>query len=87
MNDQIIGKAKANQALADTRKALDEIERDIAHGTRAYVLGPYLSPRAQGKFGHDPARSPAATRAMESRLEEAVGLAAAIDLTVAGKGI
>jgi GTPase len=87
MNDQIIGKAKANQAIADTRKALDDIERDIAHGTRAYVLGPYLSPRAQTKIGHDPARSPAATRAMEARLEEAIGLAAAIDLTVAGKGI
>ncbi len=87
MNKEIIGKAKANQAIADTKKALDDIERDIASGTRAYVLGPYLSPRAQLKSGHDADRSPAATRAMEARLAEAVGLAAAIDLTVAGKGI
>ncbi len=87
MNEQIIGKAKANQAIADTRKALDDIERDIATGTRAYVLGPYLSPRAQLKANHDAERSPAATRAMEARLDEAIGLAAAIDLTVAGKGI
>lgn len=87
MNKEIIGKAKANQAIADTKKALDDIERDIATGTRAFVLGPYLSPRAQLKAGHDSERSPAATRAMEARLDEAIGLAAAIDLTVAGKGI
>ncbi len=87
MNEQIIGKAKANQAQADTRKALDDIERDIAHGTKAYVLGPYLSPRAQSRASSDPDRGPAATRAMEARLDEAVGLAAAIDLTVIGQGI
>jgi GTPase len=87
MNNEIIGKAKANQASADTKKALDDIERDIASGTRAYVLGPYLSPRAELKANRDPERSPAATRAMQARLEEAIGLAAAIDLTVAGKGI
>lgn len=87
MNEQIIGKAKADQKTADTKKALDDIERDIATGTRAFVLGPYLSPRAQLKARTEPDRSPAATRAMEARLEEAKGLAAAIDLTVAGSGI
>jgi GTPase len=87
MKNEMIGKAKANQAVADTKKALDDIERDIAEGTRAYVLGPYLTPRAELKANRDPERSPAATRAMESRLDEAIGLAAAIDLTVAGKGI
>jgi GTPase len=87
MTKEIIGKAKVNQAIADTKKALDDIERDLASGTRAYVLGPYLSPRAQLKSGQDADRSPAATRAMEARLAEAVGLAAAIDLTVAGTGI
>lgn len=87
MNDQIMGKAKADRAVNETRKALDEIERDIASGTRAFVLGPYLSPRAQLKAHSDPERSPAATRAMEARLQEAIGLAAAIDLTVAGSGI
>ena len=87
MNEQIIGKAKANQVIADTKKALDDIERDIAHGTRAFVLGPYLAPRAQLMLKQGNDRSPAATRAMDARLDEAIGLAAAIDLTVAGKGI
>ncbi len=87
MNEQIIGKAKANQAIADTKKALDDIERDIAHGTRAFVLGPYLAARAQLMLKQSNDRSPAATRAMDARLDEAIGLAAAIDLTVAGQGI
>ncbi len=77
---ELIGKAKADRLSAETRKALDDIERDIAQGTRALVVGPYLSARAKTA---DPARAPSATRAMAARLEEAVGLAAAIDLTVA----
>lgn len=87
MNDQMMGKAKADQATADTRKALDDIEKDIANGTRAFVLGPYLTARAQGKLHGLPDRAPAATRAMEARLEEAKGLAAAIDLAVVGSMI
>ncbi len=77
---ELIGKAKADKLSAETRKALDDIERDIAQGTRALVVGPYLSARAKAA---DPARAPSANRAMAARLEEAVGLAAAIDLTVA----
>ena len=82
---ELIGKAKADKANADTRKALDDIERDIALGTRGYVLGPYLSARAERARESD--RHPARTRSMEARLDEAVGLAAAIDLTVVGQAI
>jgi GTP-binding protein HflX len=85
MTEQLIGKAKANRAVAEARKALDDIERDVAAGTPTYVLGPYLSARAQAKAASE--RAPAASRAMEARLEEAVGLAAAIDLTVVGCAI
>jgi GTPase len=77
---ELIGKAKADKLSADTRKALDDIERDVAQGTRTLVLGPYLAAR---RTPADPARSAAATRAIEARIDEAAGLAAAIDLTVA----
>jgi GTP-binding protein HflX len=79
MTELLIGKAKAEKASAETRKALDDIEREIALGTRALVIGPYLSARAAKTDAERPA---AATRAMQARLDEAVGLAAAIDLTV-----
>lgn len=52
-----------------------DIEHDIAKGTRALVIGPYLT-RRRGK-GEDTNLRPA-----EARLEEATGLAAAIDLDV-----
>jgi GTPase len=54
-------------------KPLDEIERDIAAKTRAYVVGPYVQRGAA---------SLANQRSFAARLDEAVGLAAAIDLTV-----
>jgi len=54
-------------------KPLDEIERDIAAKTRAYVVGPYVQRGAA---------SAANQRSFAARLDEAVGLAAAIDLTV-----
>jgi GTP-binding protein HflX len=57
-------------------KPLDEIERDIAANTRAYVIGPYQQRRG-GKVAAD-----ANQRSFAARLDEAVGLAAAIDLTV-----
>jgi GTP-binding protein HflX len=57
-------------------KPLDEIERDIAANTRAYVIGPYQQRRG-GKAAAD-----ANQRSFAARLDEAVGLAAAIDLTV-----
>jgi len=52
-----------------------DIEHDVATGTRTLVVGPYLS-RRRAK-GDDPNLRPA-----EARLEEASGLAAAIDLDV-----
>jgi GTP-binding protein HflX len=57
-------------------KPLDEIEREIAANTRAYVVGPYSQRRGGGGTADTNQRSFAA------RLDEAVGLAAAIDLTV-----
>ena len=59
-----------------TVKPLDEIERDIAANTRAYVVGPY-SQRRSGAGSTDTNQ-----RSFAARLDEAVGLAAAIDLTV-----
>lgn len=82
---ELIGKAKADKASAETRKVLDDIERDIAQGTRAYVVGPYLSARAER--AREPGKAQPANRSMQARLEEAVGLAAAIDLDVCGQAI
>jgi GTP-binding protein HflX len=72
---------------ASTTKALDNIEHDIAAGTRAYVVGPYLTSRALAAAGQASKRPAAAERAFASRLDEAVGLAAAIDLNVVGQGV
>jgi len=55
-------------------KPLDEIEREIAANTRAYVVGPYSQRRG--------GTADANQRSFAARLDEAVGLAAAIDLTV-----
>lgn len=55
-------------------KPLDEIEREIAANTRAFVIGPYLQRRG--------AAADANQRSFAARLDEAVGLAAAIDLLV-----
>jgi GTP-binding protein HflX len=60
------------------QKPLDEIERDIAAGTRALVIGPYATRRAPG-----PAQTTSELqRSTQARLDEAVGLASAIDLTI-----
>lgn len=56
-------------------KPLDEIEREIAANTRAYVVGPYSQRRGGGTADSN-------QRSFAARLDEAVGLAAAIDLTV-----
>ena len=55
-------------------KPLDEIERVIAEHTRAFVVGPYLQKRGAAVDGNQ--------RSFAARLDEAVGLAAAIDLQV-----
>lgn len=49
-----------------------------AEPTRAVVIGPYLR---RGRGAQEPARAP------EARLEEAVGLAQAIDLTIVQSGV
>jgi GTP-binding protein HflX len=63
---------------------LAEPEKDVAAGTRTLVVGAYLSRRRRGasqgtKGAAEPAPNP---RPFEARLDEAVGLAAAIDLQV-----
>lgn len=82
---ELIGKAKADKASSETRKALDEIEREIALGTRALVIGPYLTARAER--ARDSGKASVHGRSMQARLDEAIGLAAAIDLTVAAHAI
>jgi GTP-binding protein HflX len=64
---------------------LAEPEKDVAAGTRTLVVGAYLSSRRRGavKVGAGGAAEPPPNpRAFEARLDEAVGLAAAIDLQV-----
>jgi GTP-binding protein HflX len=63
---------------------LAEPEKDVATGTRTLVLGPYLTrkrppPRRAGGEGDEVLSNP---RPFEARLDEAVGLAMAIDLHV-----
>jgi GTPase len=58
-------------------KPLDEIEKAIASGTLTLVVGPYLTKRAAA------AKAAAINdRSSAARLEEAIGLAIAIDLTI-----
>lgn len=58
-------------------------EKTIAAGTRTLVIGPYLTKRAAAQREARPGQdSPINLREPQARLEEAVGLAAAIDLDV-----
>jgi GTP-binding protein HflX len=54
---------------------------------RAIVLGPYLRPRPAGRAAGNAAADHVNLRAPQARLEEAVGLARAIDLDVVESGI
>ncbi len=65
-------RSDADEARAGP-KPLDAIEREIAANTRAFVVGPYQQRRGA---------TDASLRSFAARLDEAVGLAAAIDLTV-----
>jgi GTP-binding protein HflX len=58
-----------------------EIEETIARDTRTLVVGPYLTRRGPG------GTVAASGRSIEARLDEATGLAAAIDLQVVWKGV
>lgn len=62
---------------------LAEPEKEVAAGTRTLVVGPYLTRRrrARADLPDDAVSNP---RPVEARLDEAVGLARAIDLDVAG---
>ncbi|MFT4132923.1 GTPase HflX [Labrys sp. (in: a-proteobacteria)] len=60
--------------LKDPAHRIDAHELEVASGTRTYVVAPVLSRRSENDF----VRSP------EAKLEEAVGLAGAIDLNVVG---
>jgi GTP-binding protein HflX len=62
-------------------RRLAEPEKDVAAGTRTFVIGPYLRARAT------PANAGQNPRPIEARLDEAVGLARAIDLQIAGSFI
>jgi GTP-binding protein HflX len=62
---------------------VDALSREGGASGRALVVGPYLRERAAGR--HDPERGDA--RAPAARLDEAVGLARAIDLEVVNSGI
>ena len=59
-------------------KPIVDAEKALAQSTRALVVGPYLTDRAALKLERASARGP------EARLEEASGLALAIDLDVVG---
>lgn len=59
-------------------KPVFEPEKAIANATRTLVIGPYATQSAAGA---------SAQRAPEARLEEAVGLTQAIDLSIAGADI
>lgn len=59
-----------------------EPEKDIAAGTRTLVVGPYLVRSSRTALGSAKAELYSNTRSPHARLEEASGLAAAIDLDV-----
>jgi len=69
-------------------KAQAAPEKDVAAGTRTLVIGAYPTRQRRGTFGRPPVESGHENlRAFEARLDEAVGLAAAIDLNVADQRI
>jgi GTP-binding protein HflX len=61
---------------------LAEPEKDVASGTRTLVVGPYLSRRRPGGGRPSAPAERSNPRPVEARLDEAAGLAAAIDLQV-----
>jgi len=61
---------------------LAEPEKDVAAGTKTIVLGPYLTRKRRVRSDSDAADAKSNPRGVEARLDEATGLAAAIDLPV-----
>lgn len=67
-----------------------DFERSIAKATRALVVGPYLTANAQSRLAHGHGRPRAGAlnaRSPQARIEEAEGLARAIELAVIGAEI
>src|SRR3954452_11310593 len=58
---------------------LAEPEKDVAAGTKTIVLGPYLTRKRRVRSDSDAADAKSNPRGVEARLDEATGLAAAID--------
>jgi GTPase len=80
--DDIAGQKAGGHSRVLKGKAAFEPEKAIAAATRTIVIGPYLT-----RAGQDHARAPAGLRSPAARLEEAVGLTQAIDLTISGAEI
>ena len=59
---------------------LAEPEKEVAAGTRTLIVGPYLTRRR--RTSREPDEKATNPRPSEARLDEAVGLALAIDLTI-----
>ena len=70
---------------ADRLKPKPEVEGEIASSTRTLVLGPYATRRGPDRAGEE--RAPPNPRPSEARIDEAVGLAAAIELHVVGRSV
>jgi GTPase len=67
----------------DRLAQLAEPEKEVAVGTRTLVVGPYLTrKRRRASTGESIGAGDTNPRPPEARLEEAAGLAAAIDLTI-----
>ena len=71
------GKAGADDDIS-AGKPIDAVEHAIAADTRAFVIGPYLARQAPGRVGTADENQ----RSYAARLDEAIGLAGAIDLQV-----
>ncbi|MBZ6075114.1 GTPase HflX [Microvirga puerhi] len=61
---------------------LAEPEKEVAAGTRSLVVGPYLTRRRRFSAGSDQPEGADNPRPPEARLDEATGLAGAIDLHI-----
>jgi GTP-binding protein HflX len=80
--DEIAGRKAGGRSPLPRGKAAFEPEKAIATATRTLVIGPYLT-----RAGMEAARAAPGLRSARARLEEAVGLTEAIDLTIIGADV
>ncbi len=80
--DETAGQKAGGRLRVLKGKAAFEPEKAIATATRTLVIGPYLT-----RAGADAARVSQGLRSPEARLDEAVGLTQAIDLTIVSADI